>query len=461
MSRSSMSMPPSEGVSRVEIQAWAAGGRGLGRVDGRVWMVAGAVPGDEVDARVVKDHGRFVEAAVHTLERPSHSRRATPCLIQNECGGCPLMVVDEDSQRSAKRQFLIDALQRIGRLPPGIPVHEVIAAPTELRYRNKIELSFGRDPAARPVLGYHRAGRPSAFVDVEDCVIADPRLRPLLAAARAFFLEGPGASEPALADAREPVRLVLRCSHTNNERLVALRGLAGPFATAAEFARVAADADPGLVGVVRLVAARGRRGGAAVETIAGRDWIAQEIHGVAFRVPAGTFLQVHASAADRLGVHVLEGAGSPRRVVELYGGIGALGLALARGGARATIVDADAAAIVCGTEAARSQGLTSAAFVHADVLAFLQARHDGIPPDLVIADPPRTGLGRGVAERLAALGAARIAMISCDPATLARDLAALVARGCVIDRITPFDLFPQTAHVEAVAWLSRPALHRS
>ena len=84
-----------------------------------------------------------------------------------------------------------------------------------------------------------------------------------------------------------------------------------------------------------------------------------------------------------------------------------------------------------------------------------------VPVHLVIADPPRTGLGRGVAERLAALGAARIAMISCDPATLARDLAALVARGCVIDRITPFDLFPQTAHVEAVAWLSRPALHRS
>jgi 23S rRNA (uracil1939-C5)-methyltransferase len=371
------------------------------------------------------------------------------------------MVVHEDSQRNAKRRFIMDALLRIGRLPAGVRVNEVVAAPTELGYRNRIELSFGRDQAARPVLGYHRAGEASALVDVTDCSIADPRLRPLIGAARAFFLAGPGSTEPAINDAREPVRVVFRSSSTGNERLVAVRSLAGPFATLGEFARVAAEADSGLVGVVRLVAARGRRGGATVETIAGRDWFADEIHGMSFRIPAGTFLQVHAAAAERLGKHVLEGAGSPRGVLELYGGIGALGLVLARAGARATIVDADPAAIACGTEAARAHCLTTAAFENADVLSFLQTRRDGIPPDLVIADPPRTGLGRGVADRLAALGAAKIAMVSCDPATLARDLAALVAQGYAIEEITPFDLFPQTAEVEAVAWLKRAASRRS
>jgi 23S rRNA (uracil1939-C5)-methyltransferase len=257
------------------------------------------------------------------------------------------------------------------------------------------------------------------------------------------------------------LRLVLRTSNARDERLIALRGRAGPFVSAGEFARVAAVADPGLVGVVRLLSAGKRRGGATVDTIAGRAWIADEIHGVAFRVPAATFLQVHAAAAELLGRHLLEGAGSPRRVVELYGGIGALGLALARRGARTTIVDADPAAIACGTEAARSQGLTTATFAHADVLSFLRDRQDDRTLDLVIADPPRTGLGRGVAEHIAALGAARIAMVSCDAATLARDLAALTVRGYAIERITPFDLFPQTAHVEVVAWLSRVAGRRS
>ena len=423
-------------------------------------MVAGGVPGDELEARAVNDRGRFVEAVVHAVKHPSPSRRAAPCPIQSECGGCPLMVVDEASQRGAKRQFVLDALRRIGRLPEDTPVGEVVAPPAGLGYRNRVELAFGRDDASRTVLGYHRLDRPSALIDVEECAIADPRLRPLLTAVRSFFLEGPGASEPAIHDAREPLRVVLRASHARDERLIALRGHRGPFASAGEFARVAAAADPGLVGVVRLLSAGKRRGGAAVDTIAGRAWIEDEIHGVAFRVPAATFLQVHAAAADLLGRHVLEGAGSPRRVVELYGGVGALGLALARRGALTTVVDADPAAIACGTDAARSQQITTATFENADVLAFLQDRRDGRTPDLVVADPPRTGLGRGVAERLAALGAARIAMVSCDPATLARDLAALTARDYAIERIIPFDLFPQTAHVETVAWLSRVAGRR-
>jgi 23S rRNA (uracil1939-C5)-methyltransferase len=367
------------------------------------------------------------------------------------------MEVDEAFQRVAKKQFVIDALRRIGRLPEGVPVREVVAAPAALAYRNKIEVSFGRDDVDRTVLGYHRAGEPSALVDVDECAIADPRLHPLLAAARSYFLDGPGASEPAIDHPSEPLRLVLRASIAQDERLIALRGVAGPFASARDFARVAADADPGLVGVVRLISAGKRRGGAAVEIIAGRAWIADELHGIAFRVPAATFLQVHSAVAELLGRHVLEGAGSPHHVVELYGGIGALSLALARRGARTHVVDADPAAIACGIEAAQAHGLTNATFECADVLAFLGARQGGRTPDLVVADPPRTGLGRGVAERVAALGAARIAMISCDPATLARDLAALASRGYEIEQITPFDLFPQTAHVELVAWLSRSA----
>jgi 23S rRNA (uracil1939-C5)-methyltransferase len=114
-------------------------------------------------------------------------------------------------------------------------------------------------------------------------------------------------------------------------------------------------------------------------------------------------------------------------------------------------------ATACGAEAAHAQGLTSAAFERADVFEFLGRRRGGAPPDLVIADPPRTGLGRGVAERLAVWGASRVAIVSCDPATLARDLAALVANRYALERVTPFDLFPQTAHVEAVAWLTRVA----
>ncbi len=446
-----------EGVTDVSIETWAAGGRGLGRVGGRVWMVTGAVPGDQIEALPVKVHDRFVEAVVQTVTQPSALRRVPPCPIQAGCGGCPMMVVGEIAQREAKRRFVIDALQRIGRLSPAVPVDDIVAAPPELGYRNKIELSFGRDPASRAVLGFHRAGAPAELIDVDRCLIADPRLQPLLAASRSFFLGGAGSSEPAIADRRGSVRLVLRASSTRDERLIALRGLDGPFPSAGEFARMALAADPGLVGVVRLIAGLGRRGGAVVEAIAGRSWIAEEILGTSYEVPAATFLQVHPGASELLGRFVLERAKAARDVLELYAGIGGLALALARDGAHVTIVDADPAAIACAAKAAEREGLTTARFECADVAGFLSAQGRATKPDLVIADPPRTGLGRGVAARVAALGAAGIAMISCDPATLARDLAELTARGYAADRITPFDLFPQTAHVETVTWLTRVA----
>jgi len=445
--------PPSDGVVSVEIDSWAAGGRGLGRVDGRVWMVAGAAPGDRVLARVLSDHGRYVEAVVDTVERASSFRRTPGCPIQSDCGGCPLMVVDESAQRDAKRRFLIDALERIGRFSGSFPVDPMIATPPAVGYRNKIELTFGRSGRSGVVLGYHRSTDAAQLLDVEACAIGDPRLQPLLQAARAYFLSGPGAGDPALGSPLEPLRLVLRASGARDERLVAFRGSQGPFATLTEFARVATSVDPGLAGVVRIVSGSQRRGGAVIETVSGRPWIEDELHGITFRVPAATFLQVHTQAAATLGAHVLDGAGSPAEVVELYGGVGALGLALSRRGARVTIVDADPRAVDCGSEAAQAHGLASALFERSDVLSFLAGRSGHPAPDLVIADPPRTGLGKGVAERLARLGAPRIAMVSCDPATLARDLAELARKGYAVERVAPFDLFPQTAHVEAVAWL--------
>jgi 23S rRNA (uracil1939-C5)-methyltransferase len=455
MSRSAVPLTPHEGVTRLEIDAFAAGGRGVGRVEGRVWLVRGAAAGDRVAARVIKDHGRFVEAELVEIERASMLRRIPACPIQARCGGCPLMVVQEVSQREIKHRLVADAVRRIGKLPEQIPVEPVIPAPQDLRYRNRIELTFGQDDSGRRVLGYHAAGSASKLVDVESCVIADARLQPLLAAAREYFLTGAGASDPALGDLREPLRLVLRASAATDERLIALRGLPGPFRSAVPFSRAVMAADPVLAGVVRILTAPGRRGGARTETVAGRDWIAERIHGTEFRVPAATFLQVHPAAAEGLGAHVLDVAGSVGSALELYGGIGAIGLALARRGSRATIVDADPAAIACGSEAARAAGISGVTFERADVLSYLSRRGAGAAPEILIADPPRTGLGRGVARLIAAVGAPRIAMISCDPATLARDLAALGVGGYAVERLATFDLFPQTAHVEAVAWLAR------
>ena len=430
-----------DGVTRVRIDSWAAGGRGLGRVDGRVWMVTGAVPGDEVEARPLHDRGRFVEGRVERIVAHSTRRRTPPCPVQAACGGCPLMTVAEADQREAKRRFVADALARIGRIRD-IVVAPVIPVEPALGYRTRIELTSGRDPGGVLRWGYHRADDPVAILEIESCAVAHPALQPLLDALRSHPPQSPG------------MRALLRTSRAGDERILALRDAPGSLASIEALSRAASIADPGLVGVVRIHAAAGRRGGARSEVVSGRGWIADTILGTPFRIPAATFLQVHAAAAEILGRDLVAEAGDSASVVELYGGVGAIGLALARRGARVAIVDADADAIACGTDAARRAGL-DAALVRSDVLRFLDRDAGGAPPALLVADPPRTGFGRGVARRLAAWGPPRIAVVSCDPATLARDAAALVDAGYALERVTPYDFFPQTAHVEAVAWLRR------
>lgn len=430
------------GVTGVTIDRWAAGGRGLGRVAGKVWMVAGAVPGDRVEALPIRDHGRHVDAVVRRLLDASQDRRVPPCPLQSRCGGCPMMPVAETAQREAKRRFVVDALERLGGFRD-VPVADLVPIDPALGYRTRIELTPARVPGGGTRWGYHRVDDPQAILDVPSCTIAHPALQPLLDFVR---------SRPP--DASGDARLILRVSRSSAEKLVALRGEAGSVPPIASFARAAMAADPDLVGVVRLVSTPGRRGGSRTEVVAGRGWIEEEVLGTTFRVPGGTFLQVHAAAAEALGRRLLEEAGDPDDLVELYAGVGAIGLAAARRGTRATLVDADPDAIACGDEAARRLGL-DVALVRSDVLRFLAARAGNAPPALVVADPPRTGFGRGVASRLATWGPPRIAVVSCDPATLARDAAALTAGGYVLERVAPYDFFPQTAHVEALAWLRR------
>jgi 23S rRNA (uracil1939-C5)-methyltransferase len=352
------------------------------------------------------------------------------------------MPVSEEAQRDAKRRFVVDALQRIGKLRD-VEVEACVSSPAPLHYRNKIELTFGTIEG-RPVVGYHAAHDPARLVEVEACAIGDARLTEALDVVRARLRDG--------ALALRPGRLVLRASGAGAGVLVGFRDAGEPFPDGPETARALQERLPTLRGVVRLISAPGRRGGTRVETLSGEPWIEDVLLGRTYRVPAGTFLQVNAPAAELLARHVVEGAGRPASVVELYGGVGAIGAAIAETGAVATIVDADPDAIACGREATASDSRVR--FVRADVLRFLGETDDR--PELVVADPPRTGFGPGVAEALARLGPARIALVSCDPATLARDAARLVARGYRVERVRPFDLFPQTAHVEAVAWLTGP-----
>ncbi|HET9298635.1 MAG TPA: 23S rRNA (uracil(1939)-C(5))-methyltransferase RlmD [Candidatus Polarisedimenticolaceae bacterium] len=428
----------------LEIGGLAAGGRGVARQDGRVWLVAGGLPGQRVLARARRIHPRWVEGEVERVLAPSPQERPAPCPFHAGCGGCAWMQLPEEAQRAWKRQLVRDALARLAHLPD-VPVEEPVASPASLGYRNKIELSFGRG-----ILGYHPPGDARAVVDVAACLLADDAMNHVVALARAFFLDGPGA-----ADVPDEMRLVVRRSRSEGRILAAFRGGAGPFPSARPFAEQLTREVPEVAGVVRLVADPGRRGGTRVEALAGRTFLRETLGGITFEVPAASFFQVNPEGAELLLQEVLAACGDAqnRTVLELYGGMGVFALALARAGARVTVLEADREAVTAGLRAAASSAL-DARFLRGDVLRSLQEHRD-LPANLVLADPPRSGLGPGVAAEIAARRPERIVLVSCDPGTLARDLGALHGRGYAVERVVPVDLFPQTPHVETVTALRR------
>lgn len=440
----------------VEIESLAAGGRGVGRVEGKVWLVEGAFPGERVAARVRADRGRYVEAVAAAILRPAPGRRPSICPVQGECGGCPWMPLDEAEQRAWKRRIVVDALERIGHLPDP-PVEPVRAAGPPLRYRNRVEFTIGRSRTGDLAVGLHPARAATEVVDVDLCYLQSEKADAILRTIREFLLEGPGRADPAWEDSRSPVRVAVRLSDTGPGGTVVVRGGSGPIATLRSLADRLIERHPEVRGVVRITSAPGRRGGGTVEVVRGEGELADLSGGVLVRVPAGSFTQVQKDGAAILLDLVAEEAPGSRTALELYGGTGAFGLALARLGVRVRVVEADAEAIEAGIEAAARAGIADRLeFVKGHVGAVLgSSGRDAERTDLVVADPPRAGLGERLALRVALLGAERIVLVSCDPAAFARDARVLVREGYRLERVVPVDLFPQTPHVETVARFRR------
>jgi len=446
---------PSKGESRdLDIEALTIGGRGLARPPGKVWFVAGGLPGDRVHVSAEREHDRYVEGRLVRVVSPSPARRQSPCPIQPKCGGCPWMPLAEESQRKWKGRLVVETLSRIGGVDPAL-VEEVRAGDRGLAYRNRVELSIGRDRGGRPAVGFHAAGS-GEIVDVDRCLLQTDAANRVLAGAREFLLDRGRewvADEPA-----GTFRLALRSS-SSGELLVGLWETSTPFPEAEAFAAWIEKRNPEVKGVVRIKTRAGGRGGARITPLSGRAWMEECFGRIRFRVPAGCFTQVNSDWSARLPALVAECAGDVARadVVDLYGGIGVHGLALAAAGARrVTICEADSSAVRCGRDAVRRAGVGGVRYVHAHVGEFVERRWPSDrAPRVVVANPPRAGMGKKVARALAGRSCERIVVVSCDPPTLARDLRVLLDHGFHLRRVVPVDLFPQTPHVETVALLSR------
>ncbi len=418
-------------VERIRITGIAAGGAGVGRLaDGRAVFVQRTAPGEEVRIRLLARKRRWARAELLEVLAASADRREAPCPHYERCGGCTLEHLVYGAQLRAKAEIVAQALRRIGGLQIETP--EVVGSPAQLRYRNRVSFTLRR-MGGRVVAGFHELNHAERLVDISSaCLLPESAVAEAWGALRSSW----GAGAARLPAGRE-LRLTLRASAAAAVSLL-VEGGTTPGEPEQLLERV-----PGLVALWHQAAdAKEPRLLAGVRAVP-ESWLEEEVG-----LGGSVFLQVNRAAAALLEEHVADRAGdvAGKRVVDAYCGVGLHARRLARAGARVVGLELDALAV----EEARRAAPTGARFEVGRVEALLPA---ALPADVVIVNPPRAGLDPAVPAALLARPPERLLYVSCDPATLARDLERLGGR-YAIRSLRCFDLFPQTAHVETVAELT-------
>ena len=399
------------------------------------------MPGERIDAEIRQDKPGFARGTVTSLIEASPDRVEAACPYFHRCGGCQYQHISYETQLQCKASILRETLQRIARVE--LPVELKLHRSPPLGYRNRTRLRVRTAPEF--ALGYYRFGS-HELMPVKECPISSP----LISTTMAQLIEIQGARCPStveeielFADAGDQRLLVWAFSHRGADRPQLPRWAEGliqqvPAISGITFFsarhRSEGDAPGGLKPIARVGAAE----------------LFYETGRARYRVSAGAFFQVNRHLVDDL-VSTVTGNAGGELALDLYAGVGLFSIPLARIFDHTFAVEASPISHANLVQNAPA----NVKAVRAQSEDYLQRRPSRERPDLVILDPPRAGLGKTVTRSLVELGAPRIRYVSCDPATLGRDLAPLLAAGYRIEEAHLFDLFPQTFHIETVILLAR------
>jgi 23S rRNA (uracil1939-C5)-methyltransferase len=433
-------MPPMQQPAEpllVEIEKPIYGGAFLARLEGKAIFVPLTLPGEQARARITQSKPRYATAEVEEITRAAPERVVPACPHFGACGGCHYQHTDYATQLTLKQTILREMLERSGVI---VPAEITVLAAEPWAYRNRIRLAFYA--AGNP--GY-RGRRSHGVVPIRECPIAAPLL---IKAAQAFAEVARG-----FATALQPTEIALFCNATETAILATFFTANLPKLRFDELAQALHQRIPALTGA-ELVAES--RPGQQPRTVA--QWGAASLDYYAasfdYRVDHGAFFQVNRWLVDSLVERVVADQ-QGKLAWDLFAGVGLFARQLTAKFARVVAVESAPSA----TQAlAANLKATTGIPMKSDTLAFLRActthhAKDAATPDLIVVDPPRTGLGAESCALLGQIAAPALAYVSCDPATLARDLRALIASGYQIQSITLADLFPQTFHLETVVQL--------
>jgi len=440
----------------IAIQSLGTSGEGVGKVDSFTVFVRGALPGEEVRVQIEDVKKTYASGRLLEIVRKSGDRVEPVCPIYEDCGGCQLQHLDYMAQLKVKRQQVIDAVTRIGKMPDAY-VEPTIGAVSPWNYRNKMQFPVGREKG-KTIIGCFARGS-HRIIDTEDCHIQKQGNNEIVNAVRDV------AAELHISVYDEDrhtgvLRHVVGRVGLGDELMVCLVTAVEHLPREREFVKLLRAKLPNLVSVQQNIQTYHNNVimGRETKLLWGKPTILDRIGRLKFHISPRSFFQVNTEQAEVLYRKALEFANlhGGETVIDAYCGTGTISLFLAQKAAKVYGIEIVKPAIEDAKRNARDNHVKNAEFLVGDATRVMpQLYRQGVRPDVIVVDPPRAGCTPIVLKTFAEMNPERIVYVSCNPASLARDLAILAPLGYHPQKIQPVDMFPQTSHVETVCLMSR------
>lgn len=440
-----------------EISGLGHSGEGVGQYQDFTVFVPYAIPGEQVRVKISEVKKNYARGELLEVIKPSLHRVAPVCAIYEACGGCQLQHMSYTEQLNWKRRVVADALQRIGKLPD-VTVHPTLGVQQPLYYRNKMQYPIGMRNG-KPVAGCFARGSHD-IVDTRHCYIQHA-LNNEIAGQVKEVIRLLGIPVYDEVTGKGLVRHVLgRVGVKTGEAMVVLVTNGREIPRRQELISLLRERIPALVSIVQNINTKKTNVilGTETKTLWGRDTITDYIGPFKFEISARSFFQVNTPQAETLYAKALEYAAltGQETVIDAYCGTGTITLFLAQKARRIYGIEVIPEAIENARKNAASNAVTNVEFLVGDALELMPRMYaEGIRPEVIVVDPPRAGCAQEVLDVFVKMQPQRIVYVSCNPSSLARDLAYLAQHGFITREITPVDMFPQTSHVEVVALIER------
>ncbi len=437
-------------IYELEIGGLGTSGEGVGRVGDFTVFVEGALPGEIVTAEIIQLKKNYGVGELKKILRESPSRVEPFCKNYPECGGCQLQHLSYPAQLIWKRQQVVDALERIGKIR-GVEIFDTLGMENPLHYRNKMQFPVGKNLA----IGCYARGS-HKIVDTNSCPIQKDAGDKVLSAAKKILQKF--HVQPYDEDSRRGIiRHVMSRVGFNGELMIVLVTATKNLPNDKNISKAFRAEIPSVASIQQNIQTFHNNVilGRETKILFGKPTIKDKIGKLEFNISARSFFQVNTAQAEILYRTAKDFAALTGKeiVIDAYCGTGTIGLFMARAAYKVVGIEIVREAIDDARKNARENKIRNAEFIVGDVVKILP--HLEITADVVVIDPPRAGCDRKVLETFAEMKPARIVYVSCNPATLARDLAILAELGYRTKKIQPVDMFPFSSHIEAVALVEK------